>query len=181
YWVNNYLMGDTPSAFDILAWNKDSTNMAAQLHSDFLKLFKENSLVKQGAYEALGEPVDLSKIKCDNFVVGAITDHITPWKACYQACTYLGGDSTFALSNGGHVAALVNPPANPKAHHWISSAVAPDADTWMETAPKEAGSWWQSWAAWCGERSGEQVAAPKKLGSKAFPAGADAPGDYVRQ
>ena len=181
YWVNNYLMGDTPAAFDILAWNKDSTNMAAQLHSDFLKLFKENCLVKQGAYQALGQAIDLSKIKCDNFVVGAVTDHITPWKACYQACNYLGGTSTFALSNGGHVAALVNPPANPKAYHWIAPATAPDADGWMETAPKQPGSWWQSWAAWCGERSGKRVSASKKLGSKAYPALANAPGDYVRR
>lgn len=181
YWVNNYLMGDTPSAFDILAWNKDSTNMAAKLHSDFLKLFKENSLVKQGEYTALGQAIDLSKIACDNFVVGAVTDHITPWKACYQACAYLGGKSTFALSNGGHVAALVNPPANPKAYHWIGPAAAPDADIWHESAPKVSGSWWQSWAAWCGERSGKKVPAPKKPGSEAYPALADAPGEYVRQ
>jgi polyhydroxyalkanoate synthase len=181
YWVNNYLMGDTPSAFDILAWNKDSTNMAAQLHQDFLKLFKENSLVKQGEYAALGTPIDMAKIKCDNFVVGAVTDHITPWKACYQATSYLGGTSTFALSNGGHVAALVNPPGNPKAYHFIGPATAPDADSWHETAVKTPGSWWESWAAWCGERSGKKVPAPKNLGSKAHPAGVAAPGEYVLQ
>jgi polyhydroxyalkanoate synthase len=181
YWVNNYLMGDTPAAFDILAWNKDSTNMAARLHKDFLTLFKDNSLTKQGAYEALGQPIDLAKIKCDNFVVGAVTDHITPWKACYQACTYLGGTSTFALSNGGHVAALVNPPGNPKAYHWIGPATAPDADTWHESASKLPGSWWESWAKWCGERSGKKVPAPRKLGSKTHPAGAAAPGTYVLQ
>ena len=181
YWVNNYLMGDTPAAFDILAWNKDSTNMAARLHGDFLKLFKENSLVKQGEYRALGQSIDLSKIDCDSFVVGAVTDHITPWKACYQACNYLGGTSIFALSNGGHVAALVNPPGNPKAYHIVGPATAPDADTWQETAVKTPGSWWEGWAAWCGERSGEKIAAPKKLGSKAWPPSADAPGDYVRQ
>ena len=27
YWVNNYLMGNDPPAFDILAWNADSTNL----------------------------------------------------------------------------------------------------------------------------------------------------------
>lgn len=180
YWVNNYLMGDTPSAFDILAWNKDSTNMAARLHGDFLKLFRENSLVKQGEYQALGEAIDLSKIDCDSFVVGAVTDHITPWKACYQACNYLGGTSTFALSNGGHVAALVNPPGNPKAYHIVGPAGAPDADAWQESAVKTPGSWWEGWAAWCGERSGKKVPAPKTLGSKAWPTGIDAPGTYVK-
>lgn len=181
YWVNNYLMGDTPAAFDILAWNKDSTNMAARLHADFLELFKQNSLVKQGEYRALGRPIDLSKITCDSFVVGAVTDHITPWKACYQACGYLGGDSMFALSNGGHVAALVNPPGNPKAYHILGPATAPDADAWHEAAVRTPGSWWEGWAKWCGERSGKRIPAPKQVGSKAFPPGADAPGEYVRQ
>ena len=181
YWVNNYLMGDTPAAFDILAWNKDSTNMAARLHADFLELFKQNSLVKQGEYRALGRPIDLSKITCDSFVVGAVTDHITPWKACYQACGYLGGDSMFALSNGGPVAALVNPPGNPKAYHILGPATAPDADAWHEAAVRTPGSWWEGWAKWCGERSGKRIPAPKQVGSKAFPPGADAPGEYVRQ
>jgi polyhydroxyalkanoate synthase len=181
YWVNNYLMGDTPAAFDILAWNKDNTNLPARLHKDFLRIFEENLLVEPGAFEAMGEGIDLGKITCDNFIVGAVTDHLTPWKACYQACTFLGGDSTFALSNGGHVAALVNPPSNPKAHHFIGAGTAPDADTWMETAVRTKGSWWEGWAKWVAARSGARVPAPKELGSKSFPPRDNAPGQYVLQ
>jgi polyhydroxyalkanoate synthase subunit PhaC len=181
YWVNNYLMGDTPAPFDILAWNKDNTNLPAKLHEDFMRIFDENHLIEPDRFEALGQPIDLGAIKCDNFIVGAVTDHLTPWKACYQSCTFLGGDSTFALSNGGHVAALVNPPSNPKAHHFIAPGTAPDADAWMETAVREQGSWWQGWAKWVGERSGKQVPAPSKLGSKDFPPVGDAPGQYVTQ
>ena len=182
YWVNNYLMGEPPAAFDILAWNNDSTNMTAQLHQDFLALFEENAIVQPGKAKVLGEPVDLGRLKCDAFVVGAVTDHLTPWKACYLASTHLGAKNvTFALSNGGHVAALVNPPGNPKAYHYLGPRSAPDGDSWLEQSPKLPGSWWESWAAWCGERSGKQVPAPKKLGSKAHPPTVDAPGEYVRQ
>ena len=181
YWVNNYLMGEEPPAFDILAWNKDSTNMPARLHEDFLKLFEGNLLIQPGGYEALGQPIDLSSITCDNFVVGAVTDHLTPWKACYQSRSYLGGASTFALSNGGHVAALVNPPGNPKAFHWVGPAKAADADSWLAETPKRQGSWWESWTAWCAERSGAKIPAPKALGSKKHPPLCDAPGEYVRQ
>ncbi|MBW8784676.1 MAG: alpha/beta fold hydrolase [Novosphingobium sp.] len=181
YWVNNYLMGETPPAFDILAWNKDNTNLPAKLHEDFLELFDQNLLVQPGAYHALGEPVDLGAITCDNFVVGAVTDHLTPWKACYESRSYLGGVSTFALSNGGHVAALVNPPGNPKAHHWIGPATAATGDAWLEQSPKLPGSWWESWTKWCSERSGERIAAPEKLGSANFPPICAAPGEYVRQ
>jgi polyhydroxyalkanoate synthase subunit PhaC len=181
YWVNNYLMGDSPPAFDILAWNKDNTNMPARLHKDFLELFESNALVEQGGYSIAGETIDLSAITCDAFVVGAITDHLTPWKACYTAAHLLGGEVTFALSNGGHIAALVNPPGNPKAWTKLGAAVPLDADSWEATAEKRSGSWWESWTRWAGERSGKMVAAPKSLGSADHKPVGNAPGNYVRE
>lgn len=181
YWVNNYLMGDAPPAFDILAWNKDSSNMTAQLHKDFLELFEGNMLVEEGAYELLGEPVEIDNVTCDSFVVGAVTDHLTPWKACYQSGRLLGSkNSTFALSNGGHIAALVNPPGNPKAYHYLGKADEVDADVWQEKTGKVSGSWWESWTDWSAKRSGKKKAAPKTLGSKMHKSIADAPGEYVR-
>jgi polyhydroxyalkanoate synthase len=181
YWVNNYLMGEAPPAFDILAWNKDSTNMAAKLHTDFLNLFDANALVNSGTYELMGEPIDLSDIACDSFVVGAVTDHLTPWKACYESRKLLGSkDCTFALSNGGHVAALVNPPGNPKAYHYIAPAKPDTADEWLESAEKMPGSWWEGWTKWAGKRSGKKVDAPEALGSKQNKPIMDAPGEYVK-
>ena len=181
YWVNNYLMGEEPPAFDILAWNKDSTNLSAKLHADFLELFESNALVEPGAYQLGDEAVDLSQIACDSFLVGAVTDHLTPWKACYQSQRHLAGKRTFALSNGGHIAALVNPPGNAKAFHWIGSAVADDADSWLAGAEKRQGSWWESWTRWTAERSGAKVLAPATLGSGRCPPLMDAPGRYVRE
>jgi polyhydroxyalkanoate synthase subunit PhaC len=181
YWVNNYLMGEDPPAFDILAWNKDSTNLSAKLHSDFLELFESNDLIEPGKFEIKGEKIDLLKIDCDSFVVGAVTDPLTPWKACYQAVHLLGGESTFALSNGGHIAALVNPPGNPKAWHMTGAGDPENADVWEETAVKHSGSWWESWTKWAGERGGKLVKAPKTLGSSRFEPVGDAPGDYVRE
>ena len=35
YWVSDYLMGETPSAFDVLYWNEDGTGMTAQFNHDF--------------------------------------------------------------------------------------------------------------------------------------------------
>ena len=181
YWVNNYLMGDDPPAFDILAWNSDSTNLPARLHEDFLTLFDENPLARGSDYQMLGERVDLSKVDCDTFLVGAINDHITPWKACYRSVSLLGGKTTFALSNGGHIAALVNPPDNPKAFHWIAPGMEGDAEAWLKQAEKQPGSWWVGWAKWCAERAGRKVRARKVLGSADYPPIADAPGDYVRE
>jgi polyhydroxyalkanoate synthase subunit PhaC len=180
YWVNNYLMGETPPAFDILAWNRDNTNLPGKLHSDFLELFEGNALVTPNAYEIAGEKIDLGRIECDSFVVGAITDHLTPWQACYKATGLISGNKTFALSNGGHIAALINPPGNPKAWHQIGAATAADAVDWQASATKVSGSWWESWTKWCSARSGEKIVAPKAQGSEEFPVICDAPGTYVR-
>src|SRR5579863_8880083 len=48
YWVNNYLLGKKPPAFDILFWNADTTRMTARLHRDFLQLGAANALVTPG-------------------------------------------------------------------------------------------------------------------------------------
>ena len=40
YWVNNYLLGQEPPAFDILYWNADTTNLPAALHGDLLQLLE---------------------------------------------------------------------------------------------------------------------------------------------
>ena len=54
YWVNNYLLGKEPPAFDILFWNADSTNLPAALHRDFLELSLENSIVEPGGLDGAG-------------------------------------------------------------------------------------------------------------------------------
>jgi polyhydroxyalkanoate synthase len=77
YWVNNYLMGENPPAFDILYWNNDTTRLPAGLHSDFLDLYLTNGLV-EGTLDVLGTTVDLGKVTCDTFVVAGHTDHLIP-------------------------------------------------------------------------------------------------------
>ena len=59
YWVNNYLMGDKPPAFDILAWNADGTNLPGALHGEFLDIFEGNLLTQPGGLSVLGSPMQL--------------------------------------------------------------------------------------------------------------------------
>jgi polyhydroxyalkanoate synthase subunit PhaC len=180
YWVNNYLMGDSPPAFDILAWNADGTNLPGALHCQFLDIFKDNVLARPGGISVLGTPMQLDRIKIPIFVTGAITDHLTPWKGCYQTTQLLGGDRTFVLSYSGHIASLVNPPGNPKAHYWTGAAPGPDPDAWLATATEHRGSWWEPWSDWVIGHGGEHRPAPDRLDSDQHPMLDPAPGRYVR-
>ncbi len=47
YWVNNYLTGNDPPSFDILAWSVDGTNLPGKLHGQFLDIFEDNLLPKR--------------------------------------------------------------------------------------------------------------------------------------
>ena len=181
YWVNNYLQGKSPPAFDILYWNADVTRLPAALHHDFLRLGLANALVTPGAAAMLGSPVDLGKVDVDAYVVAGITDHLCPWESCYRTTQLLGGPVKFVLSTSGHIAAMVNPPTNPKAafRTVASGANPPDPREFLASASVMQGSWWTDYAAWLAERGGGQRRAPRTLGRKAYPVRAAAPGTYV--
>jgi poly[(R)-3-hydroxyalkanoate] polymerase subunit PhaC len=180
YWVNNYLLGNDPPAFDVLAWNVDSTNLPAALHVDFLRILAANALARPNTLELGGAPIDLRKIGVDAYVVGARTDHITPWKACYRTPFLLGGKSQFVLSSSGHIQALVNPPGNLRSRFLVNRALPEDPDDWLAAAGERKGTWWNHWLDWLAKRSGDERRAPRRLGSSAHPPLDPAPGLYVR-
>jgi polyhydroxyalkanoate synthase len=178
YVVNNYLMGEDPPVFDILAWNADGTNLPSALHHQFLKIFNFNQLPK-GELQVLGSKIDLRKIKVDLYATGATTDHLTPWKGCYAATQLMSGDATFVLSNAGHIASLINPPGNPKSFYLAGPKPKGDPEAWLEEAKEVRGTWWEHWSAWMIERSGAEVPAPEQLGDVTHPPLEPAPGRYV--
>jgi polyhydroxyalkanoate synthase len=179
YWVNNYLLGKRPPAFDILFWNADTTRMTAGLHADFVDIAVENSLTRPHAITVLGVPIDLGKVTVDSYIVAGIADHITPWENCYRTTQLLGGTSRFVLSTSGHIAALVNPPGNPKATFHTNDDTTLDAKTWLKGAETHQGTWWTDVAGWLAERCGDRKPAPKELGSVRLQPLVDAPGTYV--
>ena len=180
YVVNNWLMGQDPPVFDILAWSVDGTNLPAALHRQLLDVFRDNLMCRDGEMSVLGSPVQIKQISVPTFVTGAVTDHLTPWTGCYRTVRLLSGPSTFVLSNAGHIASLVNPPGNPKASYYIGGPVDDGPQEWLAGAIKHTGSWWEAWADWMAERSGPLQAARPELGSTAHPRLVDAPGFYVR-
>jgi polyhydroxyalkanoate synthase len=179
YWVNNYLLGQEPPAFDILYWNSDTTNLPAALHGDLLDLLKHGGMIGGNGPVICGHRLDLAQITCDTFLVGGETDHITPWQGTYLTTQGLGGNWQYVLSQSGHIQSLINPPGNPRARFLTNAANPPDADGFLAGAQVREGSWWPHWAEWLGAHGGEKVAAPQTLGSNQHRPGHDAPGIYA--
>ena len=180
YWVNNYLLGAPPPAFDILYWNRDSIRMAAGLHADMIRVAVENSMRIPGALTVLGTPIDLASADVPTYVLAGETDHIVPWQNAYRATQILGGTSRFVLVNSGHIQALVNPPDPKSGRAYRTADAAPASpEEWLAVAVEHKGSWWPDYLAWLEPRSGELKPRPKTLGSKDHKPIADAPGTYV--
>jgi len=181
YVVNNYLMGNTPPAFDILYWNSDPTNLPAQLHSDFLDIIATGALTIPGDVNVCGTDLDLSAVDHDLFLIGGLTDHLTPWNACYRTTRIMGGQKEFLLVGSGHIQSLVASPDNPKNRYFTNTEIPKTARAWLEGATEVPGTWWPHWSEWIRTRSGTQKKAPARIGSKIHEPLCDAPGTYVHE
>jgi polyhydroxyalkanoate synthase len=178
YVVDNWLLGEDPPAFDLLAWNADSTKLPGKTHAHFLhEMYSENSLPRD-EFVLLGERLAVSEITNDVYIVAAADDYIVPWQTSYKTTQLLKGPIRFVLTSAGHIAGIVNPP-HPKARLWTNDELPPDPDRWRAGAVEHRDTWWNDWAAWIATRSGERVA-PPSIGNQGRPVLEDAPGSYVR-
>jgi polyhydroxyalkanoate synthase len=177
YLVSNWLMGQDPPAFDILAWNADSTRMPAAMHGFYLRNFYAENNLATGRLDIAGQRIDLSTVTADTYVVSAENDHIVPWRSAYATTQLVSGQVRFVLSSGGHIAGIVNPPG-PKGWYVTGDDLPPTADAWRTEAETHAGSWWEDWARWSADRAGVMIE-PPPMGSAAYPIIGPGPGGYV--
>ena len=93
----------------------------------------------------------------------------------------LGSEPRFVLSTSGHIAALVNPPGNPKASYRVNDDAARGRRTRGSRPPTQTpGTWWEDWTAWLGGALGRtRSTRRKKLGGDGYKPLEDAPGKYV--
>jgi polyhydroxyalkanoate synthase subunit PhaC len=179
YVVNNWLLGNKPPSFDLLAWNEDSTRMPARMHSEYLRSCYLRNEFARGEFEIDGHRLDPGLVDIDTYVLAAVDDHVVPWTSGYRTTHLLGGKSRFVLSTSGHIAGIVNPP-KPKAKHWVNDSHPADPFEWKADAQLVEATWWQDWTVWIAERGGEMIPAPDHEGSDDYPPIEEAPGSYVR-
>jgi len=177
YVISNWLLGQDPPAFDILAWNSDSTRMPAAMHSFYLRNFYVNNRLAKGELQIAGQTISLGDIKQPAYIVGAENDHIVLWESAYASTGLLSGPVRFVLSSGGHIAGIVNPPG-PKGWYLVADSHPPTASEWRQASTKRKGSWWEDWATWSTEHAGELID-PPPVGSNNYPVLYDGPGEYI--
>ncbi len=178
YAVSGWLLGEDPPAFDVLAWNDDATAVPARFSRDTSRIAMTNSAAVPGGITSLGAPIDLTKVTCDSFHVAGSTDHITPWRTCYNLTQIMGGDKEVAVVKSGHIQSFVNPAKTAKYGYWQAPAGGPDPDEWQAKADWHGGSWWPQWIEWLLPRSGEEEKARAGLGNRKYPPLGPAPGTY---
>ncbi len=177
YVVDSWLLGEKPPAFDLLAWNADTTNLPGKAHGEFLrKAYIENALARD-EYTALGERLMISEIGTDTYIVAGVDDHIVPWPVSYRTTQMFKGPMRFVMTSGGHIAGIVSPPG-PKVRLWTNDALPREAAQWQAGASEHRDTWWNDWSRWAADRGGE-LRAPPPTGSDLHPSLGDAPGEYV--
>ena len=178
--INNYLMGRDAFPFDLLYWNSDSTRMPYRMHSYYLRnMYLKNALREPGGITLLGTPIDLSRVKVPAYFVSTIEDHIAPWKATYKGARLLSGPVRFILGGSGHIAGVINPPADNKYGYFTGRKPGADPEAWLEAATRHDGSWWNDWKSWIEKLEGEERVRARKPGDGKLDVLEDAPGSYV--
>jgi len=182
YVVNNYLLGGSPAAFDLLYWNADSTNLPGPMYCYYVRnTYLENRLRVPGALTNCGVALDLGKVDRPSFILATREDHIVPWRSAYRSVNLLGGEKTFLLGASGHVAGVINPAAKNRRSYWRAADYPEDPQTWLAGAEEHAGSWWSQWSSWLEQYKGGLRKAPARQGNRKYKATEPAPGRYVKQ
>ncbi|WP_073455081.1 PHA/PHB synthase family protein [Pseudonocardia thermophila] len=178
--VTGWLLGEDPPAFDMLAWNADSTRMPATMQLEYLRELYVHNRFAEGTFTLAGHRLDLGAVDVPAYVVAAQDDHIAPWTSVYAGARRLGGPLRFVLSSSGHIAGVVNPPS-PRAWHRAGDGPLPaDPLTWRADVAATQTTWWDDWTPWAAGRAGD-LREPPPIGSAAHPVLDDAPGRYVRE
>ncbi|KJY83969.1 poly(3-hydroxyalkanoate) synthetase [Vibrio galatheae] len=182
YYVDNYLKGKSPVDFDLLYWNSDSTNVAANTHNFMLReLYLNNKLIEDKGVKIGGVWIDLNKIKVPSYFVSTKEDHIALWQGTYRGALNVGGNKTFVLGESGHIAGIVNHPEKGKYGFWTNDSLDDNADDWLANADHTEGSWWTHWNQWLLSFNPDERVEPFRIGSEQFPILSSAPGNYVKQ
>jgi polyhydroxyalkanoate synthase len=182
YVVNNYLKGITPTAFEVIYWTNDNTNLPANMYLFYMKeMIVGNKLSRRNALCICNTPIDISKIDFPVYVIGLKEDYISPAKTCFTTTKLVSGPVEFILGGSGHVMGAINPPYKKKYGYYMDGKLGFEFEDWVNTAHFYEGSWWTPWSEKLKKKSGKEIPAPVKPGNSTYKAIEPAPGRYVKE
>lgn len=156
-YVNSYLLGKDTPPLDFLFWNNDTMHLPAKMHVEYLKeYFLKNVLMQKGEFIIDNTPINIEEIEVPTFIMAAKNDHIVPWTSSYAAHNKIK-NTKFVLSASGHIAGVINHPAQKKYCYWTNSEVNEEPEDWLEGAKEHKGSWWIEWNKWITKHQGQKI------------------------
>ncbi len=177
FYINNYLLGKEPAPFDILFWNNDTTRLPAKMHKFYLKnMYINNLLAESGGLLIRDEKIDLRTVTIPVCFVSAVEDHISPWRSTLQGANLFEGPKHFILTEGGHVAGVVNPPGDKAYSHRVLGQDEDNKVDEKKNSEIRDYSWWLTWLEWIQPISGKKQMATLQNNSVIEPS----PGSYVK-
>jgi polyhydroxyalkanoate synthase len=179
--VDYYLLGKDPSASEVMYWMNHQVNVAEKMYCDEIDIMFNNPLPEPGKLEVLGVPIDLGKLKVDNYHLAPYYDHVMPWHSIYRNHGFFGGNSEIVVTNGGHITPCITALDNKRARYFTSPDRPDSAQEWLDGAEEHTGSWVLQWADWLAGRSGSMVAAPARPGNRKYESLGAAPGSYINR
>lgn len=139
YVINNYYQGKAPTAFDLLFWNSDSTNLPGRLFARYLRMTYLENQIARGCATMCGETINPAQLQCPVYAVACEKDHIVPWQTAYQSGHLICDSFRFVLAANGHIAGIVNPPAKNKGWFYCAADATGTTDGVKTKAKKSAG------------------------------------------
>ena len=142
--------------------------MTAALHADFVDLALDNALTRPGALTVLGAPIDLGEDRRSTPTWSPASPTTSPrGRTATAAPSCFGGTTRFVLSTSGHIAALVNPPGNPKATFHTNDDPTSDAKVWLKGSDAHQGTWWTDLGRGSTSAAARNVRRPRRSGRTA--------------
>jgi polyhydroxyalkanoate synthase len=182
YYINNYLKGAKPTAFDVMYWTNDNTNLPGDMYTYYMRnIVFENKLKTKNALTICNTQIDINKINCPVFVVSFKEDTISPAKTAFISTELVGGPVEFIIGESGHVMGAINPPSKTKYGHYLNGKLGKGFDEWQKTATRVEGTWWPSWREKLLKLSGKEISSPIKAGNEKYKVIESAPGKFVKE
>ena len=79
--------------------------------------------------------------------MGAIEDHMVPWKSAFNSAHLFGGKSKLSLVLVV-IFGVYKPAQKNKRSFWTNKNDCSSAEQWLRSASEHPGSWWNDWKLW---------------------------------